>query len=121
MKKLALLSTVALMGLSTAAYAGPEDVRTPERGTQSEHHGKYGDKYKDMTPEQRKAYFAERKAKWDAMSDSEKIKVIEEKRSQRLKDMDAKWQTMNDREKIEHVEKYFNHKKGGCRGDKTPD
>lgn len=116
MNKLALWTSVTLMAFSTAAYAGPDDVRPVEPKTKTHQgYGKHDDKYKHLSPEEREAHFKERKAKWDAMSDAEKVKAIEEKRSERLKQMDDEWKHLSDREKIEHIEKRFQHKgKEGC-------
>lgn len=68
---------------------------------------------KNMTPEEREAFHAERKAKWEALSDAEKVKMIEERRAEKRKEMDARWNAMTDAEKIAHVEKRMKHKHGG--------
>lgn len=71
---------------------------------------------KNMTPEEREAFHAERKAKWEALSDAEKVKMIEERRAEKRKEMDARWNAMTDAEKIKHVEQRMQHKYGGERG-----
>lgn len=55
-------------------------------------------------PKLTKEEHEERKAKWEAMSDAEKIKVIEEKRAEKRQKMDEKWSSMSDAEKIAFVE-----------------
>ena len=45
-----------------------------------------------------------RKAQWESMSDAEKVKFIEEKRSERIQEMNKKWNNMSDAEKIKFAE-----------------
>ena len=59
---------------------------------------------KNLSPEERKAYHEERKAKWEALSDAEKIEAIEKKRAEKRKASDEKWDSMSDAEKIAFVE-----------------
>lgn len=74
-----------------------------------EGHGKKWEEYKKLSPEEREKFHAERKAKWEAMSDAEKLKVIEERRGNMRKEMDDKWNSMSDQEKIKFTEERMKH------------
>lgn len=63
------------------------------------------DKIKNMSEEERKAFFAQKKTEWDAMSKEQKLAEIEKRRAERIKMMEDEWNTMSDDEKIAHVEK----------------
>lgn len=65
---------------------------------------------KSMTPEQREAFHKARKAKWEAMSKDEKLKLIEEKRAKFKTEREAEWNSMSDDEKIKHAEKRMQQK-----------
>ena len=91
----------AAITFSTPAFAGPRE----EMGEKS------WEEIQQMSPQEREKFNAERKAKWDALSKDEKLKMIEERRTQRRKEMDAHWQSMSDDEKIEHVEKRMERKR----------
>lgn len=74
------------------------------------HEGKHGKKWeeiKKLSPEEREKFKAERKAKWDALSKEEKLKVIEERRANMRQKMDERWNAMSDDEKIAFTEKRF--------------
>lgn len=100
----ALLAISAAMIISGPAMAGDE------AGHKGGHHSEWAEKMKDMTPEERKAFMEERKAKWEALSTEEKVKMIEEKRAERREAMDEKWESMSDEEKVEYVEEKMKRK-----------
>lgn len=89
------------LSFSPAAMAEP-----PKHGDD----GKRWEEIKNMTPEEREKFHAERKAKWDALSTKEKVKMIEERRAQKRKEMDERWNAMSDEEKIRHVEERMKQK-----------
>ncbi len=64
-----------------------------------------------MSPEERKAFFEERKQKWQSMSQEEKLQAIEQKRTEKLKRMEEKWDSMSAEEKIRHVEERMKRKR----------
>ncbi len=97
-----ILKSLSLMGMALM-MTSPAWAEHHE-GHKDGHHGEWHEKMKDMSPEERKAFMEERKAKWEAMSTEEKVKLIEEKRAERRKAMDEKWEAMSDEEKVEHVE-----------------
>lgn len=68
------------------------------------HKGEHAEKFKNMTPEEREKFHAERKAKWDAMDTKEKVKVIEKVRAERRKHSDERWSKLSDEEKVRFVE-----------------
>ena len=126
----ALLLIGTSLVFSPAVMAGEHG----EGGESKEHAGKFkgehgGDweKFKNMSPEEREKFKAERKAKWEALSDSEKVKMIEEKRAKRMQEMDSRWKSMSDAEKIKFAEErmkrgHHGGKKGehgGFGGDKA--
>ena len=89
------------LSFSHAAFAEP-----PKDG----HDGKRWEEIKNMTPEEREKFHAERKAKWEALSTKEKVKMIEERRAEKRKEMDERWSAMSDEEKIKHVEERMKRK-----------
>lgn len=117
-----LVITAAIALAPMAGFAAEEgaaaggDVAKTERPAHAEGDWKADrEKMKNMSPEDREKFMQERKAKWDALSKEEKLKMIEERRKQR----EARWNAMSDDEKIEHVEKKMKrmedryNKKGG--------
>ena len=88
--------TIALTSFQPALADDHEDKRS--------HHGKHSEEFKNLSKEERKALKEERKAKWESLSDAEKIELIEKKRSEKRAKMDEKWEGMSDAEKIEFVE-----------------
>lgn len=66
-----------------------------------------------------KEQMQERKAHWESLSDAEKVKMIEEKRSSRISEMDEKWSKMSDAEKIAFAEekRKNKHKKRQDKGE----
>lgn len=99
----ALLLGSAIM-LSHTAYA-----EGPGHGGPDSHR----EELKSMSPEERATFHAERKAKWEALSDAEKVKMIEQRRDEKQKEMEARWNAMSDAEKIKHVEQRMQQKGGG--------
>jgi len=99
----ALMLGSAIM-LSHAAFA-----EEPARDGFDSHR----EELKNMSPEEREAFHAERKAKWEALSDAEKVKMIEQRRAEKQKEMEARWNAMSDAEKIKHVEQRMQQKSGG--------
>lgn len=73
-----------------------------------------------MSPEEREAFHKARKEQWDAMSDSEKLQLIEQKRTEMRAARDARWSAMSDAEKIKYAEekmekyRHYGEKKEGC-------
>lgn len=68
------------------------------------------EEFKKLTPEQKEAFKAKKKAEWQKLSKEEKLKLIEERRQKRIKKMDDKWAKMSDDEKIKFVEERMERK-----------
>lgn len=92
--------TLALLAASMLAMPMAAHANDHEGGPRHEMH----EKYKNMSPEERKAHFEQKRAEWEAMSKEEKVQKIEQKRAEKLKYMEEKWNGMTDDQKIEHVE-----------------
>lgn len=93
---------IGLLALSPAAFAQDAlDSLTPDQRRE---------KIKAMSPEERRQFMQDRKAQWEAMSDAEKVEIIEKRRAERIKHMDERWENMSDQEKIEHVERRMQKK-----------
>ena len=76
-----------------------------------------------MSPEERKAFFENRKAEWEKMSDADKLKKIEEHRAKRkayFEQKEAEWEKMSDAEKIKHVEEKMKRMHDGKKGHHGP-
>lgn len=71
--------------------------------------------FRDMSPGERESFHKERKAKWEALSNAEKLRMIEERRAEKRKEMDARWNAMSDAEKIRYVEERMGQKRDGKR------
>ena len=71
----------------------------------------------NKSEEERRAFFEERKAKWEGMSDAEKVEMIEEKRKERMATMESHWDGLSDAEKVrcaeEQMKKFGDHKGDG--------
>lgn len=80
---------------------------------------------KNMPEAQREEFMKARKEKWEAMSDGEKVKLLEQRRKEFRQERDAEWNAMSDKEKIAHAEEKFkkmrHHKKGGKGGKNCDD
>lgn len=98
LKLLPALSMIGMLAFSPLAMAESPDLDSLSYKERKE-------KIKEMSAEERKAYFDNRQEQWNAMGKEEKLKVIEERRTERMKRYEEKWQGMSDDEKIEHVEK----------------
>jgi hypothetical protein len=66
---------------------------------------------KNMTPEERQHFMESRKAKWEGLSDAEKVKLIEERRAEYQAKRDAEWEGLSDAEKIKRAEERMQQKK----------
>jgi hypothetical protein len=71
-----------------------------------------------MSPEQKAKFHEARKAEWESLSDAEKLKKIEERRSTYKEKRDEEWNKMSDAEKIAHAEKKMDGMKKGPHSDK---
>lgn len=87
--------------IGTALSFSPAAMAEDHEG----HDKKKWEEIKNMTPEEREKFHAERKAKWEALTAEEKVQMIEERRAQKRQEMDDKWNAMTAEEKIQHVEK----------------
>lgn len=110
-----ILTLKALLAVSAAMLISGPALAGDEAGRKGGHHSEWAEKMKDMTPEERKAFMEERKAKWEALSTEEKVQMIEEKRAERREAMDEKWESMSDEDKVKYVEekmkRKFHHRK----------
>lgn len=95
---------IASLLVMTAAAAHAEPSHQEGLSPKAMH-----EKIKSMSDQERTAFFAERKAQWDAMSKQEKLVEIDKRRSERIKYMEDRWNHMSDDEKIAHVEKRMQH------------
>lgn len=109
--KLIALPMIAAMVVSTAVSAQDAPRRGPGHPP-----GVEKEAWDAMSTEQKKAFHQERKAKWQAMSDSEKVQMIEQHRSKRMEKMDAKWNAMSDAEKVKFAEEKMQKRKGKRKG-----
>lgn len=103
--------------ITTALVFSPAVMAQPPAG---ERDGSRWEAFKNMSPEEREAFHKERKAKWEALSDAEKVKMIEERRAEKRKEMDARWSSMSDAEKIRHVEERMQRMHDGAKDGRMP-
>lgn len=91
-----LMAVLSAVSLSEAApkKAGADNPPPRERKMRDD------PRMKDMTPEEREAFIAKRKAKWDSMSDEEKKQRHEEMKKKRQ----AEWDALSDEEKAKREE-----------------
>jgi len=82
-----------------------------------DHNGMTKEEFKKLPDAEKKAIREKKKAEWEKLSKSDKLKVIEEKRAARIKKMDEKWNNMSDDEEIKFVEERH-ERKGKYKGKK---
>lgn len=105
MKILAALLLGSSLLLTPAAWAQDRDGAIHETRREA-----MRDKFRDMPPEEREQFMQERREKWQALSDEEKVKLINEKHDRKMHEMKERWGNMSDQEKINMVEKRMERK-----------
>jgi len=99
MKKLLIATAITI----AAASYNPAIAFEHDNGMTKE-------EFKKLPDAEKKAIREKKKAEWEKLSKSDKLKVIEEKRAARIKKMDEKWNSMSDDEKIKFVEERHERK-----------
>lgn len=97
--KMILTSLMAVLSVASATHA--ESRRGPDHGTPP---GIEKDAWDAMSKEEKQDFHQKRKAKWEKMSDADKVKMIEQHRAKKMEKMDSKWQAMSDAEKVKYAE-----------------